>query len=170
MTRACSPVSPCEPAAASKKTKARVGGGRIESSSKSSTNPTTKMKSTTTALLVTVPSAAAWLSKSSAVSYHIPLHLHDEYLTLLSGRRGDADEADAYRSRLEKVYTPNDSFFDDFIEDDAILFLRAREEGAAIISGDFLTSNAGIRIGMWSEEGDICRNREECEVRYSHMI
>mmetsp|Transcript_6106 Transcript_6106/g.13324 ORF Transcript_6106/g.13324 Transcript_6106/m.13324 type:complete len:161 (-) Transcript_6106:305-787(-) len=118
------------------------------------------MKSPTAAILVAVPSAAAWLSKSNAVSYHMPLHLRDEYLTLLSAGRGDTDED---RSRLEKMYTlARDAFFD--MEDDSVLFLRAREEGARrVISDDFLTSSAGIQIGMWSDEGDVCRDREECE-------
>lgn len=123
-----------------------------------------EMKSPTAAILVAVPSAAAWLSKSNAVSYHMPLHLRDEYLTLLHAGRGDTDED---RSRLEKMYTlARDAFFDDIMEDGSILFLRARKEGTRSISGDFLTSSAGIQIGMWSDEGDVCRDREECEVSF----
>lgn len=126
------------------------------------------MKSLTT-FLVAAPGSAAWLSKNNAVSYHVPLHLRDAHLMSLNARGGgDDDDTESYRSKLEKVYTRHDtSTFDDLIvEDDAILFLRAREEGTSIISDDFLTTSAGIQIGLWSEDGgDICREGQ-CEVSF----
>ena len=54
--------------------------------------------------------------------------------------------------------------FEALMDDDAILFLRAREEGTSVVSDDFLTSSAGIQIGLWAEELEVYTNREDCEV------
>lgn len=123
------------------------------------------------ALLVaaTAPGAAAWLSNGNLASYHGPLHLPSAHAIMsLYARIRESDEGEdepvveAARKTLEKAYKKIDHF-EALMDDDAILFLRAREEGTSVVSDDFLTSSAGIQIGLWAEELEVCTNREDCE-------
>ena len=99
-----------------------------------------------------------------------PLHLPGaQVLSLCARIRGDGDDDDdasvveTARKNLETAYKRLDNF-EALMDDDAILFLRAKEEGSSVLSDDFLTTSAGIQIGLWTEELDVCKNREDCEV------
>uniref|UniRef100_A0A7S0AGK6 Uncharacterized protein n=1 Tax=Minutocellus polymorphus TaxID=265543 RepID=A0A7S0AGK6_9STRA len=114
------------------------------------------------------PGAAAWLSNGNIASYHMgPLHLPSVHVMSLYARIRDGDEDDepvveTARKTLEKAYKRVDNF-EALMDDDAILFLRVREEGTSVLSDDFLTTSAGIQIGLWAEELEVCKNREDCE-------
>ena len=84
-------------------------------------------------------------------------------LTICIAYGGREDLVEAARKTLEKAYKKIDNF-EALMDDDAILFLRAREEGTSVVSDDFLTSSAGIQIGLWAEELEVYTNREDCEV------
>ena len=120
-------------------------------------------------MCATAPGAAAWLSNGNLASYHGPLHLPSAHAILsLYARIRDSDDGEdepvveAARKTLEKAYKKIDNF-EALMDDDAILFLRAREEDTSVLSDDFLTSSAGIQIGLWTEL-EVCKNREDCEV------
>lgn len=122
------------------------------------------------AATATAPGAAAWLSNGNLASYHGQLHLPSAHAIMsLYARIRESDEGEdepvveAARKTLEKAYKKIDNF-EALMDDDAILFLRAREEGTSVVSDDFLTSSAGIQIGLWAEELEVCTNREDCEV------
>lgn len=99
-----------------------------------------------------------------------PLHLPGAHVLSLCARiRDDDDDEDdasvveTARKTLETAYKRLDNF-EALMDDDAILFLRAKEEGSSVLSDDFLTTSAGIQIGLWAEELEVCKNREDCEV------
>ena len=121
------------------------------------------------ALLVAAvaPGSAAWMSTGNVASYNMsPLHLPGVHVLSVYARirdEEDDDDTSAARKTLETAYKRLDTF-EALMDDDAILFLRAREEGTSVLSDDFLTSSAGIQIGLWTEELEVCKNREDCEV------
>ena len=125
------------------------------------------------ALLVATiaPGAAAWISNGNVASYHMsPLHLPGAHVLSLYARIRDEDDdeddvsvVETARKTLETAYKRLDNF-EALMDDDAILFLRAKEEGSSVLSDDFLTTSAGIQIGLWTEELEVCKNREDCEV------
>jgi len=124
------------------------------------------------ALLVAAvaPGSAAWMSNGNVASYHMsPLHLPGVHVLSVYARirdEEDDDDTSAARKTLETAYKRLDTF-EALMDDDAILFLRAREEGTSVLSDDFLTTSAGIQIGLWTEELEVCKVREDCEVSQS---
>lgn len=130
------------------------------------------MKARALLVAAVAPGAAAWIANGNVASHHMsPLHLPGAHVLSLYARiRDDDDDEDdasvveTARKTLETAYKRLDNF-EALMDDDAILFLRAREEGTSVLSDDFLTTSAGIQIGLWTEELEVCKNREDCEVR-----